>query len=63
LGGGIVSLAVQSQASVKGLVIETEAFHLRVVFHDFTVTKLNDEVQVLHKVMFPFPTKREDDST
>jgi hypothetical protein len=33
--------------------IETEAFELRIVFHDFTVTKLSDEVGVLDKVMFP----------
>jgi hypothetical protein len=33
--------------------IATEAFELRVVFHDFTVTKLNDTVRVLDKVMFP----------
>lgn len=33
--------------------IATEAFQIRVVFHDFTVTKLNDQVHVLDKVMFP----------
>src|SRR5262245_2956387 len=33
--------------------IETEAFELHIIFHDFTVTKLNDEVRVLDKVMFP----------
>jgi hypothetical protein len=33
--------------------IETEAFKIHVVFNDFTVTKLNDETQVLQKVMFP----------
>lgn len=33
--------------------ISTEAFQLRLVFHDFTVAKLNDEVHVLDKVMFP----------
>ena len=33
--------------------ITTEIFELRIVFHDFTVTKLNDEVHVLDKVMFP----------
>jgi hypothetical protein len=33
--------------------IETEAFEIRVVFHDFTVAKLNDTVRVLDKVMFP----------
>jgi hypothetical protein len=44
------------------IVIETEAFQLQVVFHDFTVTKLNDEVHVLHKVMIPFPTQRDEES-
>ena len=33
--------------------LETEDFELRVVFHDFTVTKLSDDVHVLDKVMFP----------
>jgi hypothetical protein len=33
--------------------IETEVFKLHLVFHDFTVTKLSDEVRVLDKVMFP----------
>jgi len=33
--------------------IETEAFKIHLVFSDFTVTKLSDEVRVLHKVMFP----------
>jgi hypothetical protein len=35
------------------VVMETEAFQLRVVFHDFLVTKLSDEVRVIDKVMFP----------
>jgi hypothetical protein len=35
------------------VLIVTEAYRLRVVFHDFTLTKLNDETHVLHKVMFP----------
>lgn len=35
------------------VVIETEAFQLQVVFNDFMVTKLNDEVRVVDKVMFP----------
>jgi hypothetical protein len=33
--------------------IATEAFQIRLVFHDFTVAKLNDQVEVLDKVMFP----------
>jgi len=33
--------------------IATEAFELRVVFHEFTVTKLGDNVSVLDNVMFP----------
>ena len=33
--------------------IATEAFEIRIVFHDFTVTKLDDTVRVLDKVMFP----------
>ena len=33
--------------------IATEAFELRVVFHEFAVTKLNDIVSVLDKVMIP----------
>ena len=40
--------------------IETEAFLIRVVFHDFTVTKLNDQVEVIDKVLFPL--KSDDDS-
>jgi hypothetical protein len=35
------------------VVLETEAFQLRVVFHEFLVTKLSDEVRVIDKVMFP----------
>ncbi len=35
------------------VLLETEAYRLRVVFHDFTVTKLSDEVHVIDKVMFP----------
>lgn len=37
--------------------IETEAFRLQVVFHGFTVTKLNDEVRVLDKAMFPLKSE------
>jgi len=33
--------------------VATEAFEIRIVFHDFTVTKLDDTVRVLDKVMFP----------
>lgn len=36
--------------------IETEAFQLRLVFHEFTVTKLSDEVCVIDKIMFPINT-------
>jgi hypothetical protein len=44
------------------VVIETEVFELRVVFHEFIVTKLNDEVRVIDKVMFPlYPRGEEED--
>lgn len=33
--------------------IETEAFKVQIVFNDFAVTKLNENVDVLDKVMFP----------
>lgn len=42
--------------------IATEAFEIRIVFHDFKVTKLDDTVRVLDKVMFPLeppPTEEE----
>ena len=42
------------------VVIDTEAFHLRVVFHDYTVTKLNSEVQVVHKVIHPFSNRSDE---
>lgn len=45
--------------SMHEIQIETEAFRLRLVFHDFSVTKLSDEVRVVDKVMFPL--KPEDD--
>lgn len=38
----------------------TEAFQVRIVFHDFTVTKLDDEVQVVDKTMFPLKPKSEE---
>ena len=37
--------------------ITTEAFQICVVFHDFTVTKLNDTVQLVDKVTFPIKSK------
>jgi hypothetical protein len=40
--------------------IETEAFHLRVVFHDFILTKLTDDVRVVDKVMFPLNPEDDD---
>jgi hypothetical protein len=41
--------------------IATEAFEIQIIFHDFTVTKLDDAVRVLDKVMFPLksPTDEE----
>ncbi len=39
--------------------IATEAFELRIVFHDFTVTMIRDEVTVLDKVMFPLKPRDE----
>jgi hypothetical protein len=42
--------------------IETEAFRLGIVFHDFTVTKINDKVSVLDKVMFPMGKQDEGES-
>jgi hypothetical protein len=33
--------------------IETEAFRVHIIFHDFSVTKLSDEVQVVDKVISP----------
>ncbi|MCK7483536.1 MAG: hypothetical protein M0C28_45785 [Candidatus Moduliflexus flocculans] len=41
------------------VIIETEAFQLQLVFHDFTVTKLSDEVSIIDKIMFPI--KAQDD--
>ncbi len=35
------------------IVIETEAYALRVVFHDFSLTKLGDDVVVVDKVVIP----------
>ena len=37
--------------------IVTEAFEIHIVFHDFTVTKLNDTVQVVDKVTFPVQSR------
>lgn len=34
-------------------IIETNAFTLWLIFHDFTITKISDEVRILDKVMFP----------
>jgi hypothetical protein len=42
--------------------IATEAFQIRIVFHDFTVTKLNDTVQVLDKVMFPLESQSNEET-
>ena len=39
--------------SMHEVSIATEAFHIRIVFHDFTVTKLDDMVRVSDKVIFP----------
>jgi hypothetical protein len=39
--------------SMHEVSLETEAFKIHLVFSEFTVTKLSDEVRVLHKVMFP----------
>ncbi len=41
------------ETSMHEVSIETETFQLRIVFHDFSVTKLNDAVSVLDKVMCP----------
>lgn len=37
----------------------TEAFEVRIIFHDFTVTKVSDEVGVIDKVMFPLSPQGE----
>jgi hypothetical protein len=37
--------------------LETEAFLLQIIFHDFSVKKLTDEVSVIDKVMFPIESK------
>jgi hypothetical protein len=42
--------------------IATEAYRIQIVFHDFTVTKLSDDVRVLDKVMFPLDAKHSDDA-
>ena len=42
--------------------IETEAFRIHVVFSEFTVTKLNEEVRVLHKSMLPLKRHDDDDA-
>jgi hypothetical protein len=42
--------------------IATEAFEIRIVFHDFTVTKLNDTVRVLDKVMFPLEPEGDEEA-
>lgn len=33
--------------------IETEAYHIQLIFHDFKVEKLSSDVQVIDKVIFP----------
>jgi hypothetical protein len=33
--------------------LETETFEIQIVFHDFSVSKVSDDVRVLEKVMFP----------
>jgi len=43
--------------------IETESFLIRVVFHQFTVTRLNDEVRVLDKVTFPLPPNGDEETS
>lgn len=35
--------------------IETNAFTLNLIFHDFTITKISDEVSVINKVLTPIP--------
>ena len=42
--------------------IATEAFVLRIVFHDFAVTKLNDTVRVVDKVMFPLKPQTDEEA-
>jgi hypothetical protein len=44
------------------VVIESEAFQLKIVFNDFMVTKLNDEVRVLDKVMFPLEPQGDEEA-
>src|SRR5512140_3302561 len=39
------------------VLIETDAYQIRILFHDFILTKLSDEVRVLDKVMFPLRLK------
>jgi len=42
--------------------IATEAFDIRLVFHDFTVTKLNDTVGAVDKVMFPLESQNNEEA-
>jgi len=34
-------------------IIETNAFKLQIIFYDFTITKISDEVGIIDKLMFP----------
>jgi len=49
-------------SSMHEVCIETEAFEIRIVFHDFAVTKLDDTVRVLDKVIIPFERPRDEES-
>lgn len=42
--------------------VATEAFEIRIVFHDFTVTKLDDTVRVMDKVMFPLNSPNDEEA-
>lgn len=41
------------EAEMHEAEIETNAFTLRLIFHDFTITKISDEVGVIDKVLIP----------
>ena len=48
--------------SMHEINMETEAFQLRVVFHDVSVTKVNDEVSVIAKVMLPLNSEKSEEA-
>ena len=41
------------QTEMHEAIIETNAFSIQLVFHDFTITKLSDQVEIIDKLLFP----------